>query len=63
MILQHKQYIALIVYDEEFQLFHGEIINLKDVITFQATSIEHLEDAFEDSIEDYLEWCAIETDQ
>jgi predicted HicB family RNase H-like nuclease len=36
---------------------HGEVINIKDVITFQAKSVDELA-AFKDSTDDYLEFCA-----
>lgn len=38
-------------------MFHGEVIDLRDVITFQGTSVEELERAFQDSVDDYLEFC------
>jgi len=36
-------------------LFHGEVIDLRDVITFQGTSVEELKSAFQDSVDDYLQ--------
>ena len=38
-------------------IFHGEIINIRDVITFQGQSVAELTKAFRDSIEDYLQFC------
>jgi len=34
------------------------VINTKDVITFQADSAHDLKQAFVDSIDDYLDFCA-----
>ena len=34
-----------------------EIINIRDVITFQGSGVEELKQAFQDSIDDYLEFC------
>lgn len=34
--------------------FYGEVLNTRDVITFQGTSVEELRRAFEESIDDYL---------
>src|SRR5260221_4413230 len=53
----YKGYRADIVYDDEAKLFHGEVVGLKDVITFQGTTLSELEQAFKDSIDDYLVWC------
>jgi predicted HicB family RNase H-like nuclease len=36
------------------QIFHGEVIVLKDIIPFQGRSINELRKAFQDSINDYL---------
>ncbi len=44
-------------YDDEAGIFHGEGIDLKDVITFQGRSVEELGRAFRESIDDYLEFC------
>ena len=41
----------------EAGLFHGEVLDLKDVITFQGKSVDELEQAFRDSIDDYLAFC------
>ena len=53
-----KEYYGVVEYDPEADIFHGEVINLSDVITFQGRSIDELKQALEDSVEDYLEFCA-----
>lgn len=55
--MRYKEYIAKVVYDDEAEIFHGDVINLRDVITFQGKSIKELKQAFIDSIEDYLDFC------
>ena len=56
--MTHDGYVATIELDEEVGLFHGEVINTRDVITFQGSSVQELKQAFEDSVDDYLEFCA-----
>ena len=56
-MLQHKGYTGRAEFDDEARLFHGEVIDLRDVVTFQGTSVEELEEAFRDSVDDYLEFC------
>lgn len=56
-MLQHKGYTGRVEFDDEASLFHGEVISLRDVVTFQGTSVEELEEAFRDSVDDYLEFC------
>ena len=55
--MTYKGYEAVIEFDEEAGIFHGEVINTRDVITFQGTSVPELKAAFKDSVEDYLEFC------
>ncbi|MEA1911597.1 MAG: type II toxin-antitoxin system HicB family antitoxin [Spirochaetota bacterium] len=56
-MMEYKGYIGDVNFDSEAHLFHGEVINTRDVITFQGKSVDELEKAFIDSVEDYLEWC------
>ena len=57
-MMTYKEYYGVVEYDPEADIFHGEVINLSDVITFQGRSIDELKQALEDSVEDYLEFCA-----
>src|ERR1022692_4327790 len=54
--MSYKGYQARVDLDEEAGLFHGEVINTRDVITFQGSSVEELKRAFEDSVDDYLDF-------
>lgn len=55
--MKYKGYQGTVAYDDEAKIFHGEVIGLKDMITFQGTTVDELEQAFKDSIDDYLEFC------
>jgi len=57
-MLKYKGYAGNVSFDGEAKIFHGEVSGLKDVITFQGTTVEELEQAFRDSVDDYLEFCA-----
>jgi predicted HicB family RNase H-like nuclease len=56
--MTYKGYQGRVTLDEEDAIFHGEVINTRDVITFQGTSVSELKSAFQDSVEDYLAFCA-----
>jgi predicted HicB family RNase H-like nuclease len=56
-MLKYKGYTGHVEFDDAAGLFHGEVLDLRDVITFQGKSVEELEQAFRDSIDDYLEFC------
>ena len=55
--MSYKGYEAIVAYDEDADVFHGEVMNLRDVITFQGRSVRELKDALADSVEDYLAFC------
>lgn len=57
-MLEYNGYTGQVEFDDEAGLFHGEVLDTRDVITFQGTTVEELEQAFRDSIDDYLEFCA-----
>ena len=57
-MMEYKGYLSRIEFDDEANIFHGEVINIRDVITFQGKSVGELRRAFEDSVEDYLAFCA-----
>jgi predicted HicB family RNase H-like nuclease len=56
--MDYQGYVAKVDFDDEARVFHGEVINLRDVVTFEADSVEALVKAFHDSAHDYLEFCA-----
>jgi len=56
-MMNYKGYIGQVVYDDEAQLLHGEVINMRDIVTFQAGDVAGLQQAFKDSVDDYIEFC------
>jgi predicted HicB family RNase H-like nuclease len=57
-MMNYKGYLARMEFDDESGIFHGEVINTRDVITFQGVSVDELRRAFKESVEDYLAFCA-----
>lgn len=55
--MKYKGYTGVVAFDEEARIFHGEVLGLRDVITFQGTSVQELEKAMADSVDFYLTWC------
>jgi predicted HicB family RNase H-like nuclease len=56
-MMKYKGYIGHVEYDDGAKIFHGEVVGLTDIITFQGKSVDELEQAFRDSVDDYLAWC------
>jgi len=53
----YKGYVGRAEYDFDAQLFHGQVIDTRDVITFQSKTPKDLERAFVGSVDDYLAFC------
>jgi predicted HicB family RNase H-like nuclease len=56
-MLKYKGYTGVVQFDDEAMIFHGEVIGLRDVITFRGTTPEEIKREFERSIDGYLDWC------
>ena len=56
--MEYKGYAARIEFDAEAAAFHGRVLNLRDVITFEGTSVAQLQREFHASVDDYLDFCA-----
>ena len=56
-ILRYKQYTGQYEYDDDAKIFHGEIMNIYDVVTFQGRSVSELKMALKGSIEEYIVVC------
>lgn len=56
-MMNYQGYIGKVEYDDAAEIFHGEVINTRDVITFQGTDARELKRAFHASVDDYLEFC------
>jgi predicted HicB family RNase H-like nuclease len=57
-MMEYKGYVGRVEYDDEAGSFHGEVINIRDVITFQGASVAELKKAFRASVADYLAFCS-----
>jgi predicted HicB family RNase H-like nuclease len=56
-MMEYQGYVGRVEFDDEASIFHGEVVNTRDVITFQGATVEQLRIAFHDPVEDYLAFC------
>jgi predicted HicB family RNase H-like nuclease len=56
--MKYKGYTGTIEPDEESEVLFGRVIGLRDVVTFHGDTIPELKQAFQDSVDDYLAFCA-----
>ncbi len=57
-MIDYKGYTGVFEFDPSIDAFHGRIVGLQDVVTFQGRSLEELRREMAESVEDYLELCA-----
>lgn len=57
-MIEYKGYTGVFEFDPSIDAFHGRVVGLRDVVTFQGRSVEELRREMVDSVEDYLELCA-----
>ena len=58
-MMEYKGYIGKVEFDNEVGIFHGEVLDTRDVITFQGQSVDEPNTAFQGSIDDYLAFCEL----
>jgi predicted HicB family RNase H-like nuclease len=55
--LKYKDYQASLYYSEEDEVFHGKILGINDLVTFEGRNIKDLKNHFAQAVDDYLETC------
>lgn len=56
-MMEYKGYIGKADFDDEADIFHGEVLLTRGVVTFQGSTVKDLKKAFRDSVDDYLAFC------
>lgn len=56
--MRYRGYRAAIAFDTEAGLFHGDVLDIVDTVTFQGRTIADVTRALADSVDDYLAFCA-----
>ncbi len=56
-MMEYKGYRAAVIFDDSVEIFHGEVVDTRDVVTFQGVSVDELRREFKISVDDYLEFC------
>ena len=56
-MMQYRGYSASVALDDEEIVFRGEVLGIRDVVTFQGTTVADLRQAFHDSVDDYVAFC------
>lgn len=56
-LMEYKGYYAKVNYSGEDEVFYGTIQGINDSISFEGESVEELQMALNEAVDDYLEMC------
>ena len=57
-MMEYRGRRGVVIFDDEAGLLHGEVVDTRDVITFQGSSVSEVRQAFRDSVDEYLTICS-----
>ena len=55
--LTHRGYSARVEFDAVDRIFVGHIVGIRDIVGFHGASVNELESAFREAVDDYLAAC------
>ena len=53
-MMEYRGYVARIEYDEKDRIFVGHLAGIKDIVGFHGTTVNELEGAFHESVDNYI---------
>ena len=56
--LHYKDYVGSVEFSEEDAVFHGKVIGIKSLLSFEGNSVSTLIEDFHSAVDEYLEFCA-----
>lgn len=56
-ILEYKTYFAIVHFNADDEVFHGKIIGINDLVSFEGTTVKELKKAFHEAVDDYVDTC------
>lgn len=55
--LHYKDYIGSVEFSEKDAVFHGKVVGIRDLVSFEGDSVAALIDDFHSAVDEYLEFC------
>lgn len=59
-IIEYKGYIGSVEFSEEDSLFHGRVLGIRSMITYEGRTTDELAEDFRGAVDDYLIICEAE---
>jgi predicted HicB family RNase H-like nuclease len=57
--LHYKNYTGNVEFSEEDAVFHGKVIGIKALISFEGDSVNAITNDFQKAVDEYLKFCAV----
>ena len=55
--LEHKGYYGSVEFSEEDEVMHGQLLFIRDLITYESETAKNLKKEFICAVDDYLKFC------
>jgi len=56
--IHYKDYIGSLEFSEEDAVFHGRVVGIKAMISFEGDSVQSITEDFQSAVDEYLEFCS-----
>lgn len=56
-ILEYKGYYGNVHFNAQDEVFHGKLIGINDLVSFEGASVRELKNSFQEAVDDYLQTC------
>ena len=56
-VMKYKDMVGSVRFSAADRVFHGKIEFIADLVTFEGNSVDELEKAFMEAVDDYIELC------
>lgn len=55
--IHYRGYVGNVEFSEEDMVFHGKVVGVKDLISFEGDSVSDLTEDFHNAVNEYLDFC------
>ena len=56
-VMKYNSFIGSVHFSADDEIFYGKVEGINDLVTFEGDSVIKLKKAFEEAVEDYLQFC------
>lgn len=56
-LLSYKNYNGTVEYSKEDRCLYGKVVGIKSLLSYEGSSVQELEEAFQNAIDEYIKDC------